>query len=95
MLNVNFPDPGKEAVKDMVVTRQGFRDIFNIHFERRTDLRGGDYYWMGFHREPSGAPQGSDIHAVYDGHISVSPLHIDLTHEAALKSLSATLAGAN
>ncbi len=95
VLNVNFPDPGRGAVKDLVVTRQGFRDIFNIHFERRTDLRGGDYYWMGFHREPSGAQQGSDIHAVYDGHISVSPLHIDLTHEAGLKSLSAALTGAN
>jgi len=91
MLNVNFPDPGGEPVKGLKVTRQGFRDVFNIHFEKRQDLRGGHYYWMGFHREPSGAADGSDIQAVYDGWISVSPLHIDLTHEGALRTLSAAL----
>ncbi|MEI7933030.1 MAG: 5'/3'-nucleotidase SurE [Alphaproteobacteria bacterium] len=95
VLNVNFPDPGESAVKGLKVTRQGFRDVFNIHFEKREDLRGGHYYWMGFHREPSGAPDGSDIHAVYDGWISVSPLHIDLTHEGALKTLSAALSGSS
>ena len=46
---------------------------------------------MGFHREPVGAPEGSDIHAVNDGWISVTPLHIDLTHEGALRTLSAAL----
>ena len=91
MLNVNFPDPGEGQVKGLKVTRQGFRDVFNIHFEKRADLRGGHYYWMGFHREPVGAPEGSDIHAVNDGWISVTPLHIDLTHEGALRTLSAAL----
>lgn len=91
VMNVNFPDPGEGKVKGIAVTRQGFRDVFNIHFERRRDLRGGDYYWMGFHREPSGAPEGSDIRAVYDARISITPLHIDLTHEATLAALSKAL----
>lgn len=91
LINVNFPDPGDGAVEGLEVTRQGFRDVFNIHFERRTDLRGGDYYWMGFHREPKGAPSGSDIHAVNSNRISITPLHIDLTHEASLAHLRAAL----
>ena len=87
VMNVNFPDTGGKPVGAPVVTRQGFRDVFNIHFEKRADLRGGHYYWMGFHKEPQNAPDGSDIAAVYSGSISISPLHIDLTHERALADL--------
>ena len=49
---------------------------------------------MGFHREPSGAADGSDIQAVYDGWISVSPLHIDLTHQKTVHDLKGQLGGA-
>ena len=91
VVNVNFPDPRGGTVGGVEVTRQGFRDIPNIHFEHRTDLRGGDYYWMGFHKEPAGMPDGTDIRAVYDGKISVTPLHIDLTHEGALADLKLKL----
>lgn len=92
VVNVNFPDPRDKIVGGVAVTRQGFRAISNIHFERRTDLRGGDYYWMGFHKEAAGTPEGTDIRAVYDGKISVTPLHIDLTHERALADLGLKLA---
>ena len=87
VININFPDPKSGKVGGIEVTRQGFRDNFNIHFERRTDLRGGDYYWMGFHKEAAGTPEGTDIRTVYDGKISITPLHIDLTHERALADL--------
>lgn len=87
VMNVNFPDTGGEPVGGPVVTRQGFRDVFNIHFEKRNDLRGGHYYWMGFRKEPSNALDGTDIAAVFGGKISVTPLHIDLTHERALADL--------
>lgn len=93
VINVNFPDPGEGKVAGVAVTRQGFRDNFNIHFERRTDLRGRDYYWLGFHREPKGSPDGTDIFAAYNGYISVTPLHIDLTHEKSLESLRVALEG--
>jgi 5'-nucleotidase len=92
VMNVNFPDTGGKPVGGPLVTRQGFRDVFNIHFEKRNDLRGGHYYWMGFHKEPSNSPDGTDIAAVYSGHISITPLHIDLTHERALADLKAAFA---
>jgi len=92
VLNINFPDTGGKPVGPVEVTRQGFRAAFNIHFEKRADLRGGHYYWMGFNKEPIDAAEGCDVRAVSDGRISVTPLHIDLTHERALADLKAAFA---
>jgi len=49
---------------------------------------------MGFRQERSSPPEGTDLRALYDGKISVTPLHIDLTHMASVRSLKATLGGA-
>jgi 5'-nucleotidase len=62
--------------------------------EKRTDLRGRDYYWMGFRQERSKPDEGTDLRALYDGKISVTPLHIDLTHMASVHSLKPMLGGA-
>lgn len=93
VLNVNFPDAPADQVKEVEVTRQGFRDIFNIHFEKRTDLRGRDYYWTGYGKIRSNPAQGTDVKAIYDGKISVTPLHIDLTHMATVHALKQVLGG--
>jgi 5'-nucleotidase len=89
ILNVNFPHLHDGAAPAVEVTRQGFRGEVALHFERRQDLRGRDYYWTGFSAH-SGQPQeGTDIRAVAEGRISVTPLHIDLTHERTLGDLRA------
>jgi 5'-nucleotidase len=49
---------------------------------------------MGFRQERSSPPEGTDLRALYDGKISVTPLHIDLTHMASVRALKATLGGA-
>ena len=59
-----------------------------------TDLRGRDYYWMGFQGKASTPPEGTDLHAIYAGKISVTPLHVDLTHRAAMHDLKGVLGGA-
>ncbi len=65
-----------------------------MHAERRRDLRGRDYYWMGF-RGPAGTPpQGTDLAAVYGGKISVTPLHVDLTHMETVHRLKGLVGGA-
>ncbi|OYW98083.1 MAG: 5'/3'-nucleotidase SurE, partial [Caulobacter vibrioides] len=79
-MNVNFPALRPESVKAVEVTRQGFRDGHMRHMDKRTDLRGRDYYWMGFTAKASQPAEGTDLRAVYEGRISVTPLHIDLTH---------------
>jgi 5'-nucleotidase len=94
VMNVNFPAGEPEAVSAVEVTRQGFRDAHVRHLEKRTDLRGKDYYWMGFRDEDSKPAEGTDLRAVYEGRISVTPLHIDLTHMESVHALKGVLGGA-
>jgi 5'-nucleotidase len=86
-LNVNFPDlPGSE-MKPVLITAQGKRS-YEGSIVGNTDPRGNRYYWIG-----SGVPgfidlPGTDYHAVRRGHVSVTPLHLDLTNHAAVPVLA-------
>jgi 5'-nucleotidase len=94
VMNLNFPDRAPEDVSEVEVTVQGSRDILHMHAERRTDLRGRDYYWMGFAGRRPIAAAGTDLTAVHEGRISVTPLHIDLTHMPTVHELKKVLGGA-
>ena len=94
IMNVNFPSRPPEEVTAVEVTRQGFRDMHIRKAERRTDLRGRDYYWMGFSGQLSDPADGTDLKATYEGRISVTPLHIDLTHNPTVNALKGVLGGA-
>ncbi|MGV8996058.1 MAG: 5'/3'-nucleotidase SurE [Parvibaculaceae bacterium] len=92
LININFPDCLPAAVKGVQVTGQGKRDQSLVFVDQRLDARDKPYYWFGFERVPSNPPEGTDIRAVYDGYISVSPLHMNLTHTRARASLVTALA---
>lgn len=94
ILNINFPPVAVGDVKGVEVTHQGARDHHHLHFQRRTDPRGRDYFWMSFEGRPSTPPAGSDLEAVFGGHISVTPLHIDLTHRETAAKLRGLVGGA-
>jgi 5'-nucleotidase len=94
VMNLNFPNAPIDEVTAVEVTRQGFRDVQTRHAEKRTDLRGRDYYWMGFRHELSKPAEGTDLRAVYENRISVTPLHIDLTHLPTVHALKGVLGGA-
>jgi len=94
VINLNFPSLPLEKIREVEVTRQGFRDAHVRMVEKRTDLRGRDYYWVGFRQERSQPAPGTDLRALYDGKISVTPLHIDLTHRESVHKLSGVLGGA-
>lgn len=94
VINVNFPNRPVEEITEVEVTRQGFRDVQVRHAEKRTDLRGREYYWIGFRQERSRPAEGTDLRALYEGRISVTPLHIDLTHQPAVRDLKGLLGGA-
>jgi 5'-nucleotidase len=49
---------------------------------------------MGFRRELSKPADGTDLRAIYDGRISVTPLHIDLTHQETVHRMRSVLGGA-
>jgi 5'-nucleotidase len=93
VINLNFPDGPVADIHAVEVTRQGFRDLQVRHAERRTDLRGREYYWIGFKSERSKPAEGTDLRAIYEGRISVTPLHIDLTHMPTVRDLKAVLGG--
>jgi 5'-nucleotidase len=93
ILNLNFPARPAAEVTEVEVTRQGFRDVGTRYAEQRTDLRGRDYFWLGFRPEPSAPARGTDLLAAYEGRISVTPLHIDLTHMETVHALKAVVGG--
>lgn len=93
VINVNFPDREPDEVGDVEVTAQGVRDAYSLFLEERQDLRGGAYYWFGYSPKLSNPPDGTDLRAVYDGRISVTPLHLALTHDDSRMALSAVLDG--
>ena len=94
VMNLNFPDVTPEEVREVEVTRQGFRDICDLHAERRMDLRGRAYYWMGFFGRTDPMIEGTDLAALLQGRISVTPVHIDLTHMPTVHDLKTSLGGA-
>lgn len=81
VININFPDRDPDDIGGIEVTRQGHRDNFTLYAEERQDLRGGKYYWYGYKGKLSDPPEGTDLRAIYDGRISITPLHLALTHE--------------
>jgi 5'-nucleotidase len=93
VMNLNFPCRGPEEVTAVEVTRQGFRGYHGTHAVKRTDLRGRDYYWVGFENQEIAFVDGTDLKAVYEGRISVTPLHIDLTHMETVHHLRSQLGG--
>jgi 5'/3'-nucleotidase len=93
IMNLNFPGRPPAEITEVEVTRQGFRDSHIRTAEKRTDLRGREYYWVGFRQERSQPAPGTDLRALYDGKISVTPLHIDLTHGESVHKLRGVLGG--
>ena len=94
IINLNFPYRAVEEITEVEVTRQTFRDVHVRHAEKRTDLRNRDYYWMGYRPERSHPQPGTDLAAIYDGKISVTPQYIDLTHGESVHKLRGVLGGA-
>src|ERR1051326_2648663 len=93
LLNVNFPALPPSKVKRVVVTRQGQRDQSMLKVDERVDARGRTYFWVGFKRIFSDPERGTDLHAVAEGCISVTPLHLDLTELREQQRLSDLLDG--
>jgi 5'/3'-nucleotidase SurE len=79
LLNINFPMVMPDEVKGVQITTQGRRDQSSATIIGRKDQRGNDYFWLGLKRGVSDVPEGTDLHAIYNGYISVTPLHLELT----------------
>jgi 5'-nucleotidase len=88
LLNVNVPNlPGNE-IKGIQVTRQGTR-IYHDRLEQRVDPRGQPYYWI-LGDTPGGIPErGTDVGALAEGYVSITPIQLDMTAYAFIADLNA------
>ena len=91
-LNVNVPAVPAEQIAGIAITRLGRRAYIN-RVERREDPRGGVYYW--FSGDPKEADSGSDtdIAAIAENRISITPAHFDLTSYQARDCLGLLVEG--
>ena len=89
LINVNFPDCRPEEVKGIALSALGRRRQERLHIDKRVDGRGNPYYWITYARESAiQAEHGSDIAALDDRCIALTPLRIDITDEPTMTRLA-------
>jgi 5'-nucleotidase len=86
LLNVNVPNLPEDQITGVVITRQGLRK-YRDQLDKRLDPRGRPYYWIAGEPEDEPEEEGTDVWAVTNGHISVTPLQLDLTAHGMLERL--------
>lgn len=91
LLNVNLPNLPATAVRGIAVTRLGKRHPSEPVI-RAQNPRGEPIYWIGAAGGAKEAGPGTDFHATAEGWVSVTPLQIDLTHDAQLPAISTWIA---
>lgn len=88
LVNVNFPPIAAGDVKGIRVVRQGFHDYSRGTVVEGRDPRGYRYFWFGLDAIEHTLDHGTDLEAIDEGYIAVTPLQLDLTHHASLKALA-------
>jgi 5'-nucleotidase len=79
LLNVNIPNLPEEEIKGVMVTRLG-RRMYKDELHVGSDPRGNRYYWIGGAEPPvDKLEEGTDVWAIADGYVSITPIHLDLT----------------
>ncbi len=91
LINVNFPDCAPGDIRGLMVTRQGQRNPGLLRYERREDMRGEPYYWLRYRRNNQPPEAGTDLAAIRENRISITPLHLDLTHFETCHQLARSL----
>lgn len=92
LINVNFPDLQVDQVKGIRAASQGTRKIGDA-IDERVDPRGEAYYWIGDTKSEAKPGEGTDLEATTQGYISVTPIHLDMTHGQSMSALRAVLKG--
>lgn len=77
--NINFPNRSAGNIEGMQVTSVGSYIDGEFGMDERLDGRGVPYYWLAFRKRTHANVQGTDLKAIHDGHVSVTPIHKDFT----------------
>ena len=85
-LNLNVPDLPMEKIREPLITAQGKRRYEGTIVDK-VDPRGRNYYWIGTSDLNFQDIEGTDFAAVSRGHVSITPLHLDLTNYQSFATL--------
>lgn len=86
LLNVNIPPVTEEQIKGIKVTKQG-KSRWNDYFEKRVDPQGREYFWLTGTMSSFEDDEESDIIAIQNNYVSVTPIQFDLTAYHFLETL--------
>lgn len=86
IININYPSKSKNEIKGVKITTLGIRRYDNAFTERK-DPWGNSYYWMSGTVRDIKQDIESDIAAINENFISITPIHFDLTHYKHFKEL--------
>jgi 5'-nucleotidase len=88
LLNVNVPFLPDDQIRGIQITRQGLR-VYHDKVDKRADPRGRPYYWV-IGDVPTGiAERGTDIGALAEGYVSITPVQLDMTAYRFLSDMNA------
>jgi 5'-nucleotidase len=93
LININFPDCEPQKVEGVSITHQGLRNQELLKIDERRDGRGNPYFWIAFARAQTTPGHGSDLWAINERRISVTPLKLDLTDEPTMTALAQAFEG--
>ena len=87
LLNVNIPNVAVGEIRGIRMTQLGKRIYDDNSIIKKKDPRNKTYYWIGGNRERWEPGANTDHQAIESGHISITPIHLDLTNYAAIRKL--------
>lgn len=90
-VNINFPNCEPEEVVGNRITTQGKR-VHGLWIDERKDGRNFPYYWLRFGREPVEVREGTDLAALRDKYVSVTPMQLDLTAQDLIAPMEKAIA---
>jgi 5'-nucleotidase len=88
VFNMNFPSANADEIKGLAITRLGMR-VYRDALVERKDPRGRSYYWIGGQAPTGVADPGTDIWALANHYVSITPLTLDLTDKTMLPTMEA------
>jgi len=84
LVNVNFPGCEPDEVMGAAVVNQGVRSQELLRLDERLDGRGNPYFWIAFERRRFTPGNGTDLWALDNRRIAITPLRLDMTDEPTL-----------
>lgn len=94
LLNINIPALDEEDIAGVAITELG-RKMFTDNYEKRIDPRGKVYYWMAGELITEPVDANTDIAAVRNNKISITPVTYEMTNENTMSDLEKVLCNNN